>query len=167
MVNPAIQIIAPDDEGMIALLDESNSLIEEGNNLEAELLQGEEGDASWFQKFTGKLKTELDNCSDIVKEKIIDMKVRMSSKMESELEAKDAQQHSSSSTERLGARGQSPWAPRSRTLRPLRRCLKIRTATRTRSTSELTSSLVSQEESRSWQPIMALPWSFSKSSSTS
>ena len=35
MVNPAIQIIAPDDEGMIALLDESNSLITEGNTLEA------------------------------------------------------------------------------------------------------------------------------------
>ena len=98
MVNPAIQIIAPDDEGMIALLDESNSLITEGNTLEAELLQGEEGDVSWFQKFTGKLKTELDNCSDIVKEKIIDMKVRMSSKMESELEAKDAQQHSQRET---------------------------------------------------------------------
>ena len=98
MVNPAIQIIAPDDEGMIALLDESNSLITEGNTLEAELLQGEEGDVSWFQKFTGKLKTELDNCSDIVKEKIIDMKVRMSSKMESELEAKDVQQHSQRET---------------------------------------------------------------------
>ena len=76
-------IINPDDEGIRSLLDESNTLLEEGN-LAEELDTADDGDTTWYQKFTGRLKTEVGSYSGAVKEKLMNMKVKMSAKQEEE-----------------------------------------------------------------------------------